>query len=173
MFMNKSYRSTIEISELAQRINRNPHLEPIERHGEPPEIIDCNDSEHEIHRIRRIITAFLASDHKSLGIICKTQEQADALHQKIKDIGPQIHLLNARSSAFTGGVVIATAHLAKGLEFDQVLVPHGSEANYHTLIDRHMLHVACTRAMHRLHLTHTGQPSLFLWEAPEHMRGSH
>jgi hypothetical protein len=24
MFMNKSYRSTIEISELAQRINRNP-----------------------------------------------------------------------------------------------------------------------------------------------------
>jgi DNA helicase II / ATP-dependent DNA helicase PcrA len=38
MFMNKSYRSTFEITELAQRINRNPNLEPLERHGEHPEI---------------------------------------------------------------------------------------------------------------------------------------
>jgi len=36
MYMNKSYRSTIEITEFAQQIHRNDNLEPIERHGEKP-----------------------------------------------------------------------------------------------------------------------------------------
>ncbi|MDZ7749918.1 MAG: ATP-binding domain-containing protein [Halofilum sp. (in: g-proteobacteria)] len=50
----------------------------------------------------------------------------------------------------------ARAHLAKGLEFDQVLVPKVSDRNYRTPIDRNLLYVACTRAMHRLVLTHAG-----------------
>lgn len=63
---------------------------------------------------------------------------------------------------FSRGVVIATAYLAKGLEFDQVIVPFSSDAEYSTVIDRHMLYVACTRAMHKLSLTHTDEPSRFL-----------
>lgn len=56
----------------------------------------------------------------------------------------------------------ARAHLAQGLEFDRVIAPHCSAENFRTVIDRHMLYVACTRAMHRLHLFHVGQPSQFL-----------
>lgn len=33
---------------------------------------------------------------------------------------------------------------------------------YHTLIDRRMLYVACTRGMHKLSLTYVGEPSRFL-----------
>lgn len=162
MFMNKSYRSTIEITELAQRINRNPHLEPIERHGDRPEIIACKDMGHEREQTRLAVKNFLASDHHSLGIICKTQDQADALHEHLRNVSDKIHLLNARSTVFRSGIIIATAHLAKGLEFDQVIVPHCTAENYGTVIDRQMLYVACTRAMHRLHLFHVGQPSQFL-----------
>jgi DNA helicase IV len=148
--------TSLNITELTQRINRNPNLEPIERHGENPEISACSNAALELEQIRGAVKDFLASNHHSLGILCKTQEQADALHEQIRDVTDRIRLLNARSTVFSGGVVVATAHLAKGLEFDRVIVPHCTAENYRNVIDRHMLYVACTRAMHRLHLTPVG-----------------
>ena len=61
MYMHKSYRSTIEITALAQSIHRNPHLIPIERHGERPEVIQCDDARQEIEQIREAIRVFLNS----------------------------------------------------------------------------------------------------------------
>jgi DNA helicase-2/ATP-dependent DNA helicase PcrA len=58
-------------------------------------------------------------------------------------------------------VILASAHLVKGLEFDEVIVPDSDAGNYRTSIDRQMLYVACTRAMHRLRLTRVGEPSRF------------
>lgn len=162
IYMHKSYRSTLQITRLAQRIHRNPDLIPIERHGEPPAIIACDNLPHEISRIRGTVESFLASGFKSLGIICKTQDQADYIHKKIADGREEFRLLDARSTVFSGGVIIATAYLAKGLEFDEVIVPFCNGAQYHTVIDRHMLYVACTRAMHKLTLTHTAGVSPFL-----------
>ncbi|MEF8833357.1 MAG: ATP-binding domain-containing protein [Halofilum sp. (in: g-proteobacteria)] len=46
--------------------------------------------------------------------------------------------------------------MATGLEFDRVLVPEANATNYAGPMDRNLLYVACTRAMHRLVLTHTG-----------------
>ena len=40
-------------------------------------------------------------------------------------------------------------------EFDEVLVPFASFENYQTEVDRSLLYIACTRAMHHLTLTHT------------------
>jgi len=55
------------------------------------------------------------------------------------------------------GVIVCTAHLAKGLEFDHVVLPEVSAANYYTDTNRNLLYVGCTRAMHRLTLTATDQ----------------
>lgn len=162
MYMHKSYRSTVEITLFAQRIQPNPDLEPIERHGEAPEILQGSSSEDEIRIITGLLQDFLKSDHRSLGLICKTQAQADALYEQIKSLGERVHLLDADSTTFSDGIILATAHLAKGLEFDRVVVPFVSAKNYRNTIDRHMLYVACTRAMHRLSLTHTGPRSAFL-----------
>jgi len=56
-------------------------------------------------------------------------------------------------------VLITCVHLAKGLEFDQVIVPQVNEDNYKTDVDRSMLYIACTRAMHELTITHNGELS--------------
>lgn len=56
---------------------------------------------------------------------------------------------------------MTTAHLAKGLEFDMVIVPR-VEKNYHTAPDQQMLYVTSTRAMQRLELTHSGDLTQFL-----------
>ncbi len=163
MVMNKSYRSTLEITALAQRINRNEFLEPIERHGDEPDIVACTSVKGETEQIRRRINRFLDTAHyTTLGIICKTQRQADALHRRLGDLAARTQLLNAASTAFHGGIIIATAHLAKGLEFDQVIIPSCDAENYCRRIDRHMLYVAATRAMHKLTLTHTGTLTPFL-----------
>ena len=57
---------------------------------------------------------------------------------------------------FVQGIVITSAHMAKGLEFDEVIIPQVDDKNYHSEIDRSMLYVAVTRAMHRLTLTYSG-----------------
>ncbi len=74
----------------------------------------------------------------------------------------KLNILNAASVAFGSGIVITTAHLAKGLEFDQVIVPFCTDKNYQSVTDRQMLYVACTRAMHRLLLTHLGKLTPFV-----------
>lgn len=57
---------------------------------------------------------------------------------------------------------VCTAHLAKGLEFDAVIVPGADQSTYSTEMDRSLLYVACTRAKHELALTHVGPLSRLL-----------
>ncbi|MEX2673526.1 MAG: 3'-5' exonuclease [Phycisphaeraceae bacterium] len=165
MYMHKSYRSTLQITQLAQRIHRNPNLVPIERHGEKPSMIGCDEFEQEVAVIEHAIKRFHGSNYNSLGIICKTQDQADALYEAVGKDRRDVRLLDADSTSFSDGVMIATAYLAKGLEFDEVIVPFCSEADYRNTMDRQMLYVACTRAMHKLSLTYTQAPSSLLQAA--------
>lgn len=161
MTMLKSYRSTFEITQFTKRISPDVNVEALERHGDEPQIIACKTKEAELLAIKALIEEFNRGNFNSLGIICKTQKQADDLYGQLADLY-QIELLNAVSVAFGSGIVITTPHLAKGLEFDQVIVPFCKDTNYQTAPDKQMLYVACTRTMHRLFLTHTGKPSRFI-----------
>ena len=80
----------------------------------------------------------------------------------INHLSDKICLLTEESVAFANGVVITTAHMAKGLEFDEVIVPFVTDKDYRTEIDRSMLYVACTRAMHKLYISASGNISTFL-----------
>lgn len=156
----RSYRSTWEITAFSQNISRNPSIVPMERHGAPPIVKGFDNNAAEMAFIETQISRFRDSPHASMGIVCKTQEQANVLYDRLKSRG--IHLLTADSSAFTNGVIIATVHLSKGLEFDEVVIPFASANNYHTDVDRSMLYIACTRAMHELALTYSKQRSPFI-----------
>ncbi|MEX0877225.1 MAG: UvrD-helicase domain-containing protein [Phycisphaerales bacterium] len=165
VYMHKSYRSSLEITALSQTIQHNADLESIERHDEKPVLVRCVGADEEAQAIAGEIDRFRQSDHNTMGIICKTDAQATELHERLAGRVKGLHLLDARSTTFSGGVMIATAYLAKGLEFDRVVVPDVSETNYNATIDRHMLYVACTRAMHRLTLTTAAELSPFLRQA--------
>jgi DNA helicase II / ATP-dependent DNA helicase PcrA len=98
-------------------------------------------------------------------VITKTVDQARAVHRLLADADVEAGLLDHDSTAFVGGIVVTSAHLATGLEFDVVLVPDADDANYSDEMDRCMLYIACTRAMHELHLTHVGARSRLLSSA--------
>ncbi|MDI9462481.1 MAG: ATP-binding domain-containing protein [Bacillota bacterium] len=57
---------------------------------------------------------------------------------------------------------IMPVYMAKGLEFDAVLVYEANDVNYRNAEDKKLLYVACTRALHRLSLYYTGRISKFL-----------
>lgn len=154
MELCKSYRSTYEITDFAQKIRMNKKLEPVSRHGEKPQIFQFKHEREEIAAITDLIATFRNSTYKSLGIICKTELQAQEMTDKLKPAVDDICFLSNRSTAFVQGIVVTSAHMAKGLEFDEVIIPEADHRNYHTEIDRSMLYVAATRAMHRLSLTH-------------------
>lgn len=161
MTILKSYRSSYEITQFTKKIRPGINVEAIERHGDEVQVSVCKNDADELLKIEHIITQFQLGSYNSLGIICKTQPQANKLYRELQDKF-KIHLLDAISVSFGSGVVITTAHLAKGLEFDGVIVPYCNEKNYHTEPDRQMLYVACTRAMHQLMLTHTGAQTKFI-----------
>lgn len=158
--LTKSYRSTYEIIEFARHISPNPDLVAMERHGPQPEVKNFTGSNEEIEEIKKRVGEFKTAGYQTLGIICKTNKQAQTVYNELKPF--RVHLLTVDSTAFTQGVIITTAHLAKGLEFDEVIVPFASADNYKTDVDRSMLYIACTRAMHRLTLTYSKEKTQFI-----------
>lgn len=157
VILNKSYRSSYEIMQLAQKISYNPELEVMKRHGEDPVVLGYKNKEEEFNSIVDIIEKFKEAKLNSLAIICKTQKQAEEIHDKISKLNIKSLLLDEKSASFNNGIIITTAYMAKGLEFDWVIINGASSSNYKSLMDRNLLYVACTRAMHHLFITHEGE----------------
>ena len=67
-----------------------------------------------------------------------------------------VNLLCSDSLEFKDGITISTIHMSKGLEFDEVIIPTVDSNLYKTEYDKNLLYIACTRAMHKLTLTHYG-----------------
>ncbi|HGM3507485.1 TPA: 3'-5' exonuclease [Clostridioides difficile] len=154
--LNKSYRSTFEIINFAKKIQDVSSLEPIERHGEEPALVKCNNEQDEIAKIKIEIEEFRKSDNATLGIILKSDSEADAIYNALKQ-EYNVNLISSESSSFTKGVSITSVKMSKGLEFDEVIVPSVNNKTYCSDYDRSLLYIACTRAMHKLKLTYVGE----------------
>ncbi len=153
--LNKSYRSTYEIISFAKKIQNVAALEPMERHGAHPELIACGDHREELAGIKEKIEAFRNSGRVTLGIILKTNSKAAELHRNLSP-NYDLQLLTPDSRQFVKGITVASVQMAKGLEFDEVIIPSAGSGTYFTDYDRRLLYIACTRAMHKLTVLYTG-----------------
>lgn len=127
-----------------------------------PRVVACRNEQKQLDNIRRIAAEWLGSGEQSIGIVCKTQDVAEQVYRNLQDVAERVCLLDFRSERFPAGIAVTTAHLAKGLEFDGVSVPFADADTYRSELDRRLLYVACTRAMHRLAVMHVGEPAPFL-----------
>ncbi|MCL2772795.1 MAG: ATP-binding domain-containing protein [Oscillospiraceae bacterium] len=163
MTLLKSYRSTTEITDFARRIIPNDKIQIIERHGDEPDIIKCKDNNEQVEKIIKLIKEYPPKGFKSIGIICKTDRQAANLHKLLKEKADiETALITVTSEKFTNDLVVTTAYLAKGLEFDCVILPDTDSENYKNDMDRQMIYIGITRALHKLTLLHTGEATGFL-----------
>ena len=159
--LNTSYRSTYEIINFAKKIQDVHGLEAIERHGPAPEIIVCESWQAERMEIINLIRIFDKSRYNTLGIIMKTEEDAQRLFDELAQ-QDKINLITPESKRFEDGITITSVRMSKGLEFDQVILPGANKKRYHSEYDRSLLYVACTRAMHQLQILYSEEKSLLL-----------
>jgi len=148
--LSKSYRTTIEITNNANKILDQINLSvanPVIRHGKDVEFIDVyNDSLYKIDKINE----WVRKGYKTIAIICKTEKEAkDAYNDLIKN-GIDVKYISATDEQYNGGIFVLTSASAKGLEFDAVIINDASNKNYSSdsKLDMHLLYVACTRALH-------------------------
>ena len=163
--LKKSYRSSFEIIEFTKQFLPENAIEAIERHGEPPTIENYKIFAEQAEKIKQQLKQFEASSYKTCGIVCKTAAQVEELYAALQEEF-NVHKLDEHSATFTEGITLSSVQLAKGLEFDAVIVPFVDEASYASDFDKGLLYVACTRAMHQLMLLQSSEnpsPLLLKW----------
>ncbi len=161
LFLNKSYRSSFEINTFTSRLLKNTgSVVPFERHESKPRLEKRLSIAELEEAIVTDINALFKEGYKSIAVICKTQKEAEKLYFRLKE-RVNIKLLT-QEDEFSQGAVVIPVYMAKGLEFDAVILFDAGGVNYFDEYDRKLLYVACTRALHRLIINYTGNISRFL-----------
>lgn len=172
--LTTSYRSTVEIVKFANEIIKKcddlkPVLaEPVFRNGDLPSLIQCSDEAHMVLTVIKTIHHLKEEQYQSVAVICKdlttTEKVYGLLNKKIKEV----YLLTDQTTDFKEGVVIIPSYLAKGLEFDSVILWDVNEATYQlNPIDVKLLYIGATRALHKLVLLYQNNLSKVLGHLSE------
>lgn len=154
--LNKSYRSTIEITNFANSIIGRANVDIIERHGTPVTWVEYSGQDDKILKILNFVKTSQAENNKTIGILCKSIQLAEKLNQILKD-KLKYNYLTIDTLSYSDGIILAPTFLVKGLEFDSVMVVDVNNENFCTEIDKQALYVASTRAMHKLELLYNGK----------------
>lgn len=163
--LQKSYRTTIEIMELANRVLSQmdedlPLVEPVVRHGREPEFHMSDSIDPNL--IDNLYSEIMKRGHRSVALVCKTGKEADRIHKKLKLANMQVQLLGEESDIDQNSLLVVPSHLAKGLEFDAVIITSFDEPFRDHPIERKLLYVAMTRPMHELHLVGPSKQTFLL-----------
>ena len=140
--LTKTYRSSPEIIEFTNKILGLNHVCAIRKTKSTP-LIHRIDSKYLLEDIN-----YLRNKYKSVAVITRDNTTASRLYEQLKDHYP-ISILNSNTEEFNKELVVLPAYLAKGLEFDSVIVYSDKDSKY-LKNEKNLLYVACTRAQHEL-----------------------
>ena len=126
----------------------------MQRPGTPPEIVECAEPEEYDRAIREAV-ANAAGDETLTAIIANSRTRAKQLAKILEGVSYQTVPENGELP--TSGVVLLDVKLAKGLEFDHVIVPDVQEGAFpNEPLRRHRLYTAISRATQRVTLIANG-----------------
>ena len=100
-------------------------------------------------------------------MIAKTLEAAEAIYTKMKAAGIKVTLIKSENQRLAAGVIVVPSFLAKGLEFDAVVLWQVNAKNYHEEDERELLYTVASRAMHRLTMLASPDVTPLLDKVPE------
>ena len=141
--LNKSYRTTIEIMNEANKINELLHLDkaiPVIRHGEVVEYF-TDAVENIINKIK--------DKYNTIAIITKTQDSANEVYQELKN-SIDLNLITSSNLNYDKRINVLPSYLSKGLEFDAVILLGEDDFDRNNILDMKLLYVSKTRALHKL-----------------------
>jgi len=162
--LEQSYRTTVEIMDAANIvIDKIKSREvskgrPVIRHGEDVRIRPMTGRKEIIGSIIKDIDEFSSLSYKSIAIICKTLKECKEVHAAMSKYINDVMLITGKEDEYRTGIVVLPACLAKGLEFDAVVIYNADSTGYtEDELDIKLLYVAMTRPLHRLYIYHTGE----------------
>lgn len=153
-----SYRSSPAITALFAGLladEERLRISSIRRQEEAPAIIECATEEERDRELVRVIEA-ASADEGLTAVILPQKHQAKQLQKRLGDGAPP--LIDAEATLPTSGVVLTSLKLAKGLEFDHVIVPEASERTFpDDPLSRRRLYTTVSRATGRITLLAQGK----------------
>ena len=154
LVLTRSYRTTIEIMEAANPVIMQlypqgsvpavPLAVPVIRHGTPVIQHTPGDITSRTAIIQKEIAAAQAAGCRSIALIAKTAGECEALERAL-----HFPIITEQEADYEGGILILPVYLAKGLEFDAVIITDASRYTAQPL-DVKLHYIAMTRALHRL-----------------------
>lgn len=149
----KTYRSSEEIIEYTNRILGLKHVSAIRRNNKRKVLIRNNTDDLASSIIKDI--TYLKNEYKSVAVITKTDGEANELYTLIKD-RVDITLMGQNSDNYKRDLVILPSYIAKGLEYDAVII-YTDINNKYIEKEKYLFYVACTRAQHQLIVYNQGE----------------
>ena len=108
----------------------------------------------------KLIDSLKAYDpEEAMALVCQTSK---AKFDETIEISVRLGVDPRHADQQVRGAVVLPAYLAKGLEFDAVILANAGEGHYHEPSERLLLYTAFTRALHVLRVYCVGTPSPFL-----------
>lgn len=152
-YLLKSYRTTTEIMNNANKIIRHIGLkpsEPVIRHG--VEVSYTNFNNNQIEIIDNYIKIYLKKGYTSIAVVCKDDNEVNNIYKMLQKKGLEAVSITNLDTEYKSGICIITSYLSKGLEFDGVIIADASSKRYDSSknIDMKLLYVAMTRPLHEL-----------------------
>jgi DNA helicase-2/ATP-dependent DNA helicase PcrA len=144
--LNKSYRSTFEIMEYANKFLSEEKIIPLVRHGEPVDFVKASSEEKFIDEILNTLAEYNKEGLESIAVVTRDGAALNKVWNKLKD---KVHLVKFDNEdvLYNGGNVIIPSYFAKGLEFDGVIIADFEENEKKEDLIKYIM---CTRALHRL-----------------------
>ena len=156
--LNKSFRNSRSITNFANEIMLEHFMDkndiPIAFARDSKKPVICFENNYKscvddiIHQLKKENMY-----KKNIGIICKTEEVLETIKNILSNIKEKINInyIEDEKCEYKQGINIVLVHLSKGLEFDSVFIID-TQDYLDCKLDRKLLYVACTRALHELRL---------------------
>jgi DNA helicase II / ATP-dependent DNA helicase PcrA len=163
--LTKTYRSTKPIVEFTRGfIENGENIEAFNRPGKKPTLKIISDFWELEKNLIVKVNSLQKNGYKTIAIICKTAKESKMAYDSLKN-EMTVRLIEKGTLAYEEGTLIIPAYLAKGIEFDAVIIFDTSQ--YARDEERKLFYTACTRAMHELHLFSIATLSPLLKLTPE------
>lgn len=169
--LSQSYRSTVEIIDFAnvvlrkQKNNLKPAM-PVLRHGRKPAVARYDGAEEFAELVDGVVKEVERMNKKSIAIIGRTLEECRAISEMLrKQSSGKWELVKENDRKLKQDKIIIPAYLTKGLEFDCTVIFDCSDKAYtEEELDKRMLYVALTRALHMEYVFYKGKMSKLIEE---------
>ncbi|MGL6206731.1 MAG: RNA polymerase recycling motor HelD [Lactobacillus panisapium] len=165
--LTKSYRSTKQLTDFTKQILRQGEkIESFNRQGPKPVLWGRENDQQAIALLQKIL-ADNDQEQLTTAVITKDLEQAKFVADKLKQAGVKATLIATANQRLVEGTLIIPSYLAKGLEFDAVIMWGASRENYHRTDETQLVYTITSRAMYKLDVVYVGQRSPLLDVDPQ------